>query len=127
METGGPIEQERKRLGLEDAVQLPGFVHASTTEQWGLVVNEAMAAGLPVAVSNRCRCAGEWVSHGENGYTFDPFDETAISNMPGALLTDSDQVTRMGIASRKRIQDWSPERFGKALWETATLAFVRKQ
>jgi len=30
------------------------FVHASTTEQWGLVVNEAMASGLPVLVSNRC-------------------------------------------------------------------------
>ncbi len=60
-------------LGLESCVHLPGFkqydelpvylglaetfIHASTTEQWGLVVNEAMASGLPVLVSNRCGCA----------------------------------------------------------------------
>src|SRR5262249_48293889 len=57
----------RDRLGLQAHVQFPGpkaygelpvyyglaeaFVHASTVEQWGLVVNEAMAAGLPVIVS----------------------------------------------------------------------------
>ena len=37
------------------------FVHASTTEQWGLVVNEAIASGLPVIVSDRCGCAPELV------------------------------------------------------------------
>jgi glycosyltransferase involved in cell wall biosynthesis len=36
------------------------FVHASATEQWGLVVNEASASGLPVIVSNRCGCVPEW-------------------------------------------------------------------
>jgi glycosyltransferase involved in cell wall biosynthesis len=47
-------------------------VHASTTEQWGLVVNEAMAAGLPVLVSDRCGCAPDLVEVGVNGFTFDP-------------------------------------------------------
>src|SRR5207253_3162510 len=48
------------------------FVHASTTEQWGLVVNEAMATGLPVIVSNRCGCVPDLVAEGKNGFTFNP-------------------------------------------------------
>ena len=67
-------------LGLADDVILPGFkqysdlpvyyglakvyVHASTTEQWGLVVNEAMASSLPVLVSERCGCAADLVQPG---------------------------------------------------------------
>ena len=66
----GDRSRSSKELGLKSHVLLPGFrqydelpayyglagafVHASTTEQWGLVVNEAMASGLPVLVSNRC-------------------------------------------------------------------------
>ncbi len=72
----GPLKTDLCRLisdlRLNENVHLPGFkqydelpvyyasanafVHASTTEQWGLVVNEAIASGLPVIVSDRCGC-----------------------------------------------------------------------
>jgi len=81
---GGPLRAElqalRAQLGLEPHLLMPGFrqypelpgwyqaasgfVHASTSEQWGLVVNEAMAAGLPVLVSSRCGCAVDLVQGG---------------------------------------------------------------
>ena len=54
------------------------FVHPSTTEQWGLVVNEAAAAGLPLIVSERCGCAPELVRQGVTGFLFDPYDIDAI-------------------------------------------------
>ncbi len=54
------------------------FVHASTSEQWGLVVNEAIATGLPVIVSNRCGCAPELVNG--NGFTFDPTNEDELTD-----------------------------------------------
>ena len=57
------------------------FVHASTTEQWGLVVNEAMAAGLPVLVSDRCGCAQDLVRNGVNGFTFDPCDVEELAGL----------------------------------------------
>lgn len=41
-------------------------------ETWGLVVNEAMATGLPVVVSNQVGCASTLVKEGVNGYTFSP-------------------------------------------------------
>lgn len=40
-------------------------------ETWGLVVNEAMAAGLAAVVSNKVGCAPDMVQEGKNGYIFD--------------------------------------------------------
>ena len=97
----GPLRSSilhlRSSLGLDACVQLPGFkqypelpayyglasafVHASTTEQWGLVVNEAMASGLPVLVSNRCGCARDLVQEGVNGFTFDPYDVEQLAQL----------------------------------------------
>src|SRR5262249_41808278 len=87
------LEQLRDELGLSERVRLPGFqqydvlssyyafarafVHASTVEQWGLVVNEAMASGLPILLSNRCGCASMLLDEGVNGYLFDPEDREA--------------------------------------------------
>src|ERR1035441_2045622 len=84
------LNSQLSTLNLHSHVLLPGFkqypdlpvyyglasafIHASTTEQWGLVVNEAMASGLPVLVSNRCGCATDLVQEGSNGFTFEPVD-----------------------------------------------------
>jgi glycosyltransferase involved in cell wall biosynthesis len=91
------------------------FLHASTTEQWGLVVNEAMASGLPVVVSDRCGCAGELLRHGENGFAFDPRDETGLADYMLQVAHDPVRRSAMGRRSRELIQDWGPERFGHGL------------
>src|SRR5262249_43481894 len=64
------------------------FVHASTTEQWGLVVNEAMASGLPVLVSERCGCVGDLVQPGINGFLFDPSSPGAIAEAMEKIAAD---------------------------------------
>lgn len=91
------------------------FVHASTSEQWGLVVNEAMAAGLPVLVSERCGCAEDLVVSKVNGLTFDPHD---INDLSGAMLEvagDDIGLEMMGRASQEIIARWSPQRFAEGL------------
>src|SRR5262249_35139847 len=91
----GELAALRCRLGIEEHVLFPGsknyeelpiyygladaFIHASTTEQWGLVINEAMAAGLPVLVSERCGCASDLVVPGINGLLFNPEDVDSIA------------------------------------------------
>ena len=92
------------------------FVHASTTEQWGLVVNEAMAAGAPVLISQRCGCAPDLVFDGENGFQFDPYSEEDIAKALWKFhrLTDSDR-RKFSKRSREIIQDWGPQRFAAAL------------
>lgn len=41
-------------------------------ETWGLVVNEALSAGLPILLSNKCGCLPELLHEGDNGFSFNP-------------------------------------------------------
>jgi 1,2-diacylglycerol 3-alpha-glucosyltransferase len=97
------------------------FVHASTTEQWGLVVNEAIASGLPVIVSERCGCVPELVQ--DNGFTFDPTNEHELATrlFEMASLSDHDRE-RFGEASRAIATRFGPDRFGEGLERAATVA-----
>jgi glycosyltransferase involved in cell wall biosynthesis len=87
-------------------------------ETWGLVVNEAMAAGLPVLVSEKCGCAETLVRDGVNGYVFNPdsLDETEAVLLKFFSL-DSASRTRQGEASLGIIADWGLERFCRGMWD----------
>jgi glycosyltransferase involved in cell wall biosynthesis len=137
----GPMREALKSqlstLNLHRHVRLPGFkqydelpvyyalakafVHASTTEQWGLVVNEAIASGLPVIVSSRCGCVPELVQ--DNGFTFEPTDEHELGSrlLQMASLSD-DERRRLGDASYRVAANVAPERFGEGLQQGAQLA-----
>jgi glycosyltransferase involved in cell wall biosynthesis len=77
-----------------DALILP-----SLSETWGLVVNEAMAAGLPVLLSNKVNAAQSLLQDGVNGYSFSPFD---INSMADAILKfiRLDEQTKAAMAGR---------------------------
>lgn len=126
------LESLISSLGLKASVHLPGFkqysdlpvyygcarafVHASTTEEWGLVVNEAMASGLPVLVSNRCGCVAELVQEGRNGSAFAPGNVEQLAQlMQGLAKLPGHQLNAMGDASRDIISQWGPDRFATGL------------
>jgi 1,2-diacylglycerol 3-alpha-glucosyltransferase len=98
------------------------FVLPSAREPWGLVVNEAMASGLPVLVSSLCGCAEDLVQEGRNGFTFapNPIDLTArLIDIAGISET---QRRAMGVCSQQIIASYSPHNFGmqvQLLLETA--------
>ncbi|WP_119271311.1 glycosyltransferase family 4 protein [Taklimakanibacter deserti] len=136
------LEAMRTALELEASLAMPGFVqygelplhygnagvfvHASTTEQWGLVVNEAMASGLPVLVSERCGCAPDLVENGRNGYTFDPLNVEALAALMLQVSSDTCDRAAMGRASREIIDAWSPDRFGRGLRQAAETALAAR-
>jgi glycosyltransferase involved in cell wall biosynthesis len=100
------------------------FVHPSTTEQWGLVVNEAVASGLPVIVSERCGCVPELVQG--NGFTFDPTSEHELTARLLQMESLSDgKRKQFGNASYSIAANFVPERFGEGLELAAQLAFSR--
>ena len=137
----GPLKADLCRLisdlRLNEHVHLPGFkpydelpvyyalanafVHASTTEQWGLVVNEAIASGLPVIVSNRCGCAPELVNG--NGFTFDPSNEDELATRLLEMASLSDQERKhLGDNSYRIAANFAPERFGEGLERAVSVA-----
>ena len=89
------------------------FVLPSIREPWGLVVNEAMAASLPLIVSNRCGCSEDLITDGENGYLFDPEVPSALLDclLKTASLTP-DALHRQGSISAERVAVYSPQNFG---------------
>jgi 1,2-diacylglycerol 3-alpha-glucosyltransferase len=102
------------------------FVLPSISEPWGLVVNEAMASGLPVLVSDRCGCVPELVRPGENGFLLDPFDVEKMANVLErvARFAPSD-LERMGTASRALVSSYTPDTWAKNLARTITLVARR--
>jgi len=139
----GPLRSDLCRLisdlDLHDFVVLPGFkqyeelpvfyalagafVHASRSEPWGLVVNEAMASGLPIIVSNRCGCVPELLEEGRNGFSFAPEDADRLADLllRMAALPDTERE-RMARRSREIIALWSAERFANGLRDAVEAA-----
>src|ERR1035441_6959071 len=121
------LNSQLSTLNLHSHVLLPGFkqypdlpvyyglasafIHASTTEQWGLVVNEAMASGLPVLVSNRCGCATDLVQAGVNGFTFDPYNEQEMAALMLKVSAFNFPLSDFGSQSQRIISKWGVARF----------------
>jgi 1,2-diacylglycerol 3-alpha-glucosyltransferase len=103
--------------GLKKSAELPAyyafascFVLPSTSEPWGLVVNEAMASGLPVIVSQSCGCAEDLVEENGNGMLFDPASDHELAGCLSSLACSSAQKLKaMGERSLEIISRFSPE------------------
>lgn len=97
----------------------------SVSETWGLVVNEAMAAGLPVLVSNQCGCAADLVEEGRNGFTFDPRNADDLARLMSRVssMTNGERAA-MGHASCEIISRWTPEVFATRLVRAVEVALV---
>jgi glycosyltransferase involved in cell wall biosynthesis len=117
----GRLEEATKArvrdLGLEDAVLLPGrvepaawlaradvFAHTSRWEGFGIVLLEAMLAGLPV-VATRVSAVPEIVIDGATGILAPAGDEEAVAEALSALLADPALRHSLGDAGRRRAHD----------------------
>ena len=76
-------------------------------ETWGLAVNEAMASGRPVIVSDRVGCAPDLVVGEQTGLAFQSEDEHELARTLVHLLRDAALRQRMGACALKTISKWS--------------------
>ena len=131
------LKSQLSTLNLNEHVHLPGFkpydelpvyyalanafVHASTIEPWGLVVNEALASGLPVIISDRCGCAPELVNG--NGFIFDPTNEGELTaRLLNMASLSGEERKHLGENSHRIAANFAPERFGEGLERASTMA-----
>jgi 1,2-diacylglycerol 3-alpha-glucosyltransferase len=125
------IDENPVFYALADAFVLP-----SLWEEWGLVVNEAMASGLPVVVSETAGCAEDLLKPGWpagfeiskeeairlNGFVFDPKSPETLAAALRALTTTPALREVMGENSRKIVENFSCENFAKNALLSARVA-----
>ena len=118
------LEARARELSLE-GVRFPGFrnqselpaffaladvfVLPSRHEPWGLIVNEAMASGCAVIVSNEVGAHADLVTDGVEGFVFPVGDIEALATALARVLSSPEQTQRMREAARTRIASWDFE------------------
>ncbi len=130
---GGDLEETYRQqicqLGLEN-VHIVGFMkkedvfryyHASdvfalpTREDiWGLVINEAMACGLPVIGTDRCIAAMELIRSGENGYVVPVESVTPLAEAMTRILQDPALASKMSRNNLEKIRSYTLERIAES-------------
>jgi glycosyltransferase involved in cell wall biosynthesis len=94
-----------KYYGLSDIFVLP-----STYEPRGAVVNEAMACGLPVIVTDRCGSIGDIVVPDDNAFIYPAGDAHALAALMTRLIDDPELRLKMAERSLQIIDAWTFER-----------------
>ena len=116
------LESYVREHRLEDGVHFTGFVNQleipkhyaladvfvlpSLYEPRGAVINEAMACGLPVIVTDRCGSIGDIVLEGENAFIYPAGDADALAHDMDELAGDQMLRERMSRRSREIIHTW---------------------
>nr|WP_025003836.1 glycosyltransferase [Porphyromonas macacae] len=109
--------------------RVSAFIIPSTFDTWGLVINEAMAAGLPVIASSKCGATEVLVKDGVNGYVFNPEDDgTSMKKKLDVFFNLSEEARReLGLASEKIISDWGIDRFAEEMLKAIDYAYRNKK
>jgi glycosyltransferase involved in cell wall biosynthesis len=94
------------------------FILPSLSESWGLVVNEAMAAGLPVLLSHNVNAAKDLLKEGINGFGFDPLDVNSMADAISKYINSDIQAKKsMSNSSLEIIDLMSYENMGVQLFD----------
>ena len=105
--------------GLSDVFVLPS---KGPGETWGLAVNEAMACGKPVIVSNKCGCAPNLVRQGENGFIFPAGNKEALALAMKNIFDKRQESKNMGMRSAELIKDYSFDHIVTAVENTIEIS-----
>ena len=96
-----PNEELPRYYGISDI-----FVLTSIYEPWGVVVNEAMASGLPIILSDKVGCRGELLREGENGFYFHSGNWKDLSLQIERFIGKPEMMLKMGLNSRMLIKKY---------------------
>lgn len=111
---------QREKLAVLYALA-EAFVFPTHSDPWGLVVNEAMACGLPIITTSAAGCAADLVDDGCNGRIVAPKETYHLAAAMAQLAVDPILRADMGAHSRRRISDYSPAKCAGGMATAAEL------
>src|SRR5204862_6523464 len=85
------------------------FILPSRYDGWGVVVNQALGAGLPVICSEAVGAAHDLVEHGVNGLIFPSGDGPELLRCLERVSQSQECALQWGAASRQKAHEWTPE------------------
>ena len=101
-------------LGFKDWKQLPSYYAAadllilpSRRDQWGLVVNEAMASGLPVMATEKVGAAQDLILEGQTGFVVPEDNAAALASAIDRACQSVERLRAMGERAQHLIETWN--------------------
>lgn len=101
-----------------DVLVLP----SDAKETWGLVVNEAMAGGIPAIVSERVGCTPDLIVPGETGFSYPLGDLTTLSQQIALFAADRELSPTMGENARRHVSTFTAEAAARGVLSAAAFA-----
>lgn len=89
------------------------FVFPTREDIWGLVVNEAMANGLPVITTDKCVAGLELIKDGENGYIVPAENPNELAKRINELLSNDWLLEKMARNNLQKIRRYTVENMAK--------------
>lgn len=90
------------------------FVFPTREDIWGLVVNEAMANGLPVITTDKCVAGLELIKNGESGYVIPSENTVLLTEKINLILRDDSMRQRMAENALNTIRKYTIENMVKS-------------
>ena len=97
------------------------LVFPTHTDTWGLVVNEAMACGLPILASEVAGCVADLVENEWNGFVIPPRDIERWAGAMKVIATSPEMRRTMSRNSESKIREFSPGKWAAGLAEVQRL------
>jgi len=92
------------------------FVLASLHDGWGVVLNEAAAAGLPIIATNMVGAARHIVKQDKNGFIVEANNIDSLSEIMDRFISGRIPLDKFGQKSIKIVQDWTPNKMAQRLY-----------
>ena len=106
-----------------DVLAFPTFA-----DTWGLVANEAMAAGLPVLGSAGAQAVEEMVSEGNTGWVFNPENPSDMySALDRCMNTDEDTLLKMRQRAQDTALQLSPDQVAESIQRAVLACMSQRQ
>lgn len=123
-----PQEELPAKLAAARCLVLPSVTTDRQREPWGLVVNEAMHAGLPVVATDAVgAAAGGLVEDGENGFVVPERNPDALSTALRRLVADGELAARMGDRARRDVERFDYDRMADGFLGAVEHAIAAKR